>query len=413
MSKLSEDTYVLGLLTALCVWLFVGLPLIHAFDFHLQNGEEKMALKDILTLIVSLAALITSIAVAGSNWWSRRRELVEDAKKDFSEAIMAIAKVRQDHEELRKDAGEDYDHIKFEARRIVLADRRTFYLSKALQALTHKQIVVSSFEYLLLAAALIDSARVGDSVEYYEKAYKLAEDEHTKASAQRVYGRALIAMGDYGKGRAEMLSAVDRFKELSVNIRYDPDRMLGEAAETYRRLLTVEIQKKQTGDVNADIVAFRELTREVQDPSRRRVLTSGIEEIERMPRIDEDEPIRLWLAAFPVDDDSELTRMDVQLVYDKPAEYVFRSFEIMYKEAPSTLLVYHHRSQKYLDRSSTLRDQGIEDNDIIILLPLESPDQKDLFLAMLQQTIKLPLGVPEILSSKIKSKVKVLDVRRS
>lgn len=257
MSKLSEDTYVLGLLTALCVWLFVGLPLIHAFDFHLQNGEEKMALKDILTLIVSLAALITSIAVAGSNWWSRRRELVEDAKKDFSEAIMAIAKVRQDHEELRKDAGEDYDHIKFEARRIVLADRRTFYLSKALQALTHKQIVVSSFEYLLLAAALIDSARVGDSVEYYEKAYKLAEDEHTKASAQRVYGRALIAMGDYGKGRAEMLSAVDRFKELSVNIRYDPDRMLGEAAETYRRLLTVEIQKKQTGDVNADIVAFR------------------------------------------------------------------------------------------------------------------------------------------------------------
>jgi hypothetical protein len=415
MSKLTEGTYALGALTALCVWLFVGLPLIQ------RNSGANMELKDILTLIVSLAALITSIAVAWSNWWSRSRQLAEDAKKDFSEAIMEIAKVRQDHEELRKDAGEEYDHIKFEPRRVVLADRRTFYLSKALQVLTQKQIVVSSFEYLLLAAALIDSARVGDSVEYYQKAYDLAENEHTKASAQRVYGRALIAMGDYGKGRAEMLSAADRFKKLSENERYDRDRMLGEAAETYHRLVIAEIRKMQIGDVEADIDTFRELTKKLQDPSRRNVMTSGVEEVEQMLRAGKERP-RLWWHGFPVEDDSELIRMPVRTLYDKPAELLYRAFKATSGKSSSKLLVYHHRSQKFLEEASTLRDQKIEDNDIIVLfspesldwrnLGVEQTDEQGFWLSMLTQTLDLPLGVPEILASRAGSKVKVSDVRR-
>jgi hypothetical protein len=100
----------------------------------------------------------------------------------------------------------------------------------------------------MLAANLIDLGRTAESVKFYEKAMRLAKegnDDFAAATARRVYGRAKIASGDYDQGRKEMLAAVDEYEALASRRAYDRDRMLTEGAETYRRLIRVQMEADQ------------------------------------------------------------------------------------------------------------------------------------------------------------------------
>jgi tetratricopeptide (TPR) repeat protein len=170
---------------------------------------------------------------------------------------------------------------------MALSDQRELYLSKALQLIHRheKSLSLSHFDYLMLAANLIDLGRTAESVNFYEKAKRLAKennDDVAAASARRVYGRAKIASGDYDQGRKEMLAAADEYQALASRRAYDRDRMLAEAAETYRRLIRVEFEADRMGHVGEDLSAMEMLIKKIRDPIRVQNLTGGLKELQTL-----------------------------------------------------------------------------------------------------------------------------------
>jgi tetratricopeptide (TPR) repeat protein len=246
-----------------------------------------LELKDVITIILSFLAFLISIGVAAFNWWSWRKKNLDDARKSLTDSVVAMIAARQEREEFRYQSGDEFGNIKTLPYRIALADQRELHLSKALQVLKtyeHK-ISPSYFEYMMLAANLIDSGRTADSVRFYENALRLARlnnDHLASAASSRVYGRAKIASGRYDEGRKDMLTAIDEYQKLAGQRAHDRDRMLEEAAETYRRLIWVEIQADQMTAVDSDLSAMERLVSKVTDPGRLRSLTSGLNELRKI-----------------------------------------------------------------------------------------------------------------------------------
>jgi tetratricopeptide (TPR) repeat protein len=259
------------------------------------SAGNDTSLKDAITLTVSILAFVISAGVAAFNFWSWRNKNVEDAKKALTEAIVGMITTRQKLEEFRISQQEKYGNIESLSYRIALSDQRQLYLSKAQQILDRheRDLTPSYFEYMMLAANLIDVGRTADSVKLYEKSLKLANadnDEVGSAATRRVYGRAQIASGQYGQGRKEMLAAAADYRKLASRRAYDRDRMFDQAAETYRRLIWIEIQSGQMADVADDFIAMEALVEHVKDPVRRRALSSGLDQLrtalgERAPKV--------------------------------------------------------------------------------------------------------------------------------
>ena len=76
-----------------------------------------------------------------------------------------------------------------------------------------------------------------------------------------------------------MLAAADEYEALASRRAYDRDRMLAEAAETYRRLILVESEADQVGHLGEDLCAMEILIKKVRDPIRVRNLTSALNEL--------------------------------------------------------------------------------------------------------------------------------------
>lgn len=220
---------------------------------------ESFVIKDIATLMLSGAALLTSVSVAVYNVRVQRAKKGDDARKSFEEAIQGISKVRQDLDALRHEAGEDFESQKYQFRRIVLGDTRNFFLAKALHALNVTSFLTSSVDNMLIAVALIDSGRHRASVPFYRKAVDTAADEFDRATALRVLGRAHILSGDFAEGRREMLIAASSFRILASDSGFDRHRMLRDEAETYRRLVAVQLIVDRRQHLQSDVARIAEL----------------------------------------------------------------------------------------------------------------------------------------------------------
>ena len=134
----------------------------------------------------------------------------------------------------------------------------------------------------MLAANLIDLGRTAESVGFYEKSLASAKADNdlvAEAATRRVYGRAQIAVGEYDQGRKEMLTAAADYEMLATRRAFDHGRMFEQAAETYRRLIWVELQANQLAALGKDLVAMEALVEKVKDPIRYRTLTSGLDEL--------------------------------------------------------------------------------------------------------------------------------------
>jgi tetratricopeptide (TPR) repeat protein len=247
-----------------------------------QHGAQGF-----ITISISGLAFLISMGGAIFNWWSWKKKNLEDAKKTLAEAIVGMIATRQQLEEFRVTSGEKFGSNESAAYRGALNDQRQLYLSKALQieALHDKALTPSYSEYMMLAATLIDLGRTADSVRFYEKSLALAtaaNDEVARAAARRVYGRAQIASGNYDLGRKEMLTAASEYKALASQRAYDRDRMFGEAAETYRRLIWVEKQTERMETVGTDLSALEALLKEIKDPIRHRAVAGGLKELQKV-----------------------------------------------------------------------------------------------------------------------------------
>ena len=248
-----------------------------------EAGGAVTRLQEPVTLVVSILAFLISVGVAIFNWWSWRQKNLEDAKKALTEAVAGMVTARQKLEEFKVTSKEKYGNFDALGYRIALTDQRRLYLSKALQILhRHEQRLSPSYvEYMLLASNLIDLGNTAESVRLYKKSLALAEadnDQVAAASTRRVYGRAQIASGQYDQGREEMLAAATQFQTLAQQ-KYDRDRMLSDAAETYRRLIWVEIQAGEMESVRVDLNTLEKLVEKVKDPVSRRALNSGLNEL--------------------------------------------------------------------------------------------------------------------------------------
>jgi tetratricopeptide (TPR) repeat protein len=239
--------------------------------------------KDSTSTYISGLALFISLCVAVFNVLAWNWKNLDEAKKALTDNVLGLVTARQKLEEFRLDAGEKFATIQYQAHRTALTDQRQLYLSKALQVVArNKKLSPSYFEYMMLAANLIDLGRTADSVAYYEKSLALAKankDEIAEAATRRVYGRAQIAAGQYVPGRENMLAAATDFKALATRRAFDRARMLEEAAETYRRLIWVGLQAEQTDKLNEDLSALEALIHEIRDPVRSRAMASALNEL--------------------------------------------------------------------------------------------------------------------------------------
>lgn len=234
-----------------------------------MNVDATLQLKDIATILLSSAALITSMSVALMNVGWQRDKKRADLRAEFEKAILGISEARSDLEKLRQEFGEKFDEMDAQARRNLIHDRRNFFVSKAAHLMKQSLVEVNAFDNLLMAAALIDSGRVADSLHYYRRSVEMAEDEYEKATSERVYGRALILSGDRSSGRSRMLAAIDIFRTLALHEGYDPERMRSEAAETCRRLVAAEDQKDTV--MEEDVALLDELSSTIMSPGRRKL----------------------------------------------------------------------------------------------------------------------------------------------
>lgn len=194
-------------------------------------------IKDVATIALSFAALITSVSVAFYNRRIQTAKSIEDARKVFDEAIEGLQTARWDREALRVELGESYGSAMARPRRVMITDRRNFYLAKALTALQTGGFKSTSVDNLLIAASLMDSGRPAAATRYYDASVQFAEDAFDRATARRVFGRAQLISGDFVQGREEMLKAVGEFLMLAEDHGYDRARMRNEASDAARRLV--------------------------------------------------------------------------------------------------------------------------------------------------------------------------------
>jgi hypothetical protein len=155
-----------------------------------------------------------------------------------------------------------------------LLSQRQLFLARAVYLIErYRRLVdVTSQDFLLIAAALAGQGEFSGSLRFYKRSVRYALDERMKATALRVYGRALIASGSAKAGRRKMLQSVTIFKKLSERVGYERKRMIYEMADTYQRLIYIETQHKIYQHAASDFAIAEQLLEQIQDKGRRKTM---------------------------------------------------------------------------------------------------------------------------------------------
>ena len=217
--------------------------------------------KDIATISLSFAALLTSASVAIYNWRVQVSRQKEEARKVFDESIAGLQTARSDMEALKIELGDKYRTALSRPRRIMINDRRNFYLARALASLRHFDSETMSMDNLLIAVALMESGKIAAAVRYYQRSVDLAQDEVERAICLRVFGRARILSGELERGRKQMIVAIEEFLVLTSDARFERSQMRQEAIDTARRLVEASNSVRYDDHLAADLNAYAELAK--------------------------------------------------------------------------------------------------------------------------------------------------------
>jgi hypothetical protein len=114
-----------------------------------NDPSTVIAVKDLVSIAVGAAALLTSITVAALNYHWQKDKKASDARADLDSAIVGLTEARNELEKLRLESGNKFNDPNMFPRRVLLQDKITFYLSRALQSLKTIDMSVSSFDNLL------------------------------------------------------------------------------------------------------------------------------------------------------------------------------------------------------------------------------------------------------------------------
>jgi hypothetical protein len=242
---------------------------------------QKLEPKDILTLILSLFSAVIaaiSIVIAGIallyTVFSKRRELAISVRNDLHDCILKLSENQVDFASLRRLLGADYHKVQHRRERSALIDQRQLFLARAVYLIEkyRRLIDLTSQDFLLIGAALADQGEFSGSLRFYKRSVRYALDERQKASALRVYGRALIASGYAKAGRRKMLKSVAIYEQLSQRVGYDKEHIIGDITDTYLRLIHIETQHKILQHAASDLAEAKKRLEQIQDKGRRESL---------------------------------------------------------------------------------------------------------------------------------------------
>jgi hypothetical protein len=242
---------------------------------------QKLEPKDILTLILSAFSLVIaviSIVIAGIallyTVFSKRRELAISVRNDLHDCILKLSENQVEFASLRRQLGADYHKVQHRRERTALIDQRQLFLARAVYLIDRyrRLIDLTSQDFLLIGAALADQGEFSGSLRFYKRSVRYALDEREKASALRVYGRALIASGYAKSGRRKMLKSVAIFEKLSQQVGYEREAMIFDMTDTYLRLIHIETQHKILQHAASDLAEAKKRLDQIQDKGRRESL---------------------------------------------------------------------------------------------------------------------------------------------
>src|ERR1700726_3497086 len=144
--------------------------LTEAIDWVFTTWRQLQS-KEALALIVSLCSFV--IAAAGFIYtvWSKRRDANTAARNDMHSCISEISKIRTEREEKERQVADEFYSAENAPIRASLNDRTKLYLSKAVLLSTrYSKLDITSFENLLLGAALADEGKYRTSLRFYKRA---------------------------------------------------------------------------------------------------------------------------------------------------------------------------------------------------------------------------------------------------
>jgi tetratricopeptide (TPR) repeat protein len=254
-------------------------------------GWRQLPSKDALSVIVSTCSLLIALASLGYTIRSKRRDATTAARNNLHSCVSEISKIMTEREEKERELGDKFYSAEHTPMRASLNDRAKLYLSKAvLLSRTYRKVDLSSFESLLLGAALADEGKYYASLRFYKRAVKISADPADKAAALSVYGRALIASGHPRWGRWRMRKAAKLFAALSRKRGYDDDKMNYESADTYARLVRTQLRWNYRKKTRADLTDFRRSIARIKDPHARQSMEEALAEITGSPRTPAEPP---------------------------------------------------------------------------------------------------------------------------
>jgi hypothetical protein len=250
-----------------------------AIDWAL-TGWRQLPSKDALSLIVSMCALVIALAGLGYTIRSKRREATAAARNDLHSCISELSKLRAEREEKERQHGDAFYAAEHAPIRAKLNDATKLYLSKAVLLSTrYRKLDITSFDNLLLGAALADAGKFATSLQFYQHAVKASADAADKAAALRVYGRALIASGHPRSGRWRMRRAAKLFSALGRKRGYHDDDMNYESANTYARLVQTQMRWNYRSKTRTDLIDFNRSISKIEDRGRRHSMEEVFAEI--------------------------------------------------------------------------------------------------------------------------------------
>jgi tetratricopeptide (TPR) repeat protein len=243
-------------------------------------GWRELPSKDALSVAVSVCAFVVAIATLGYTARSRRRDATTAARNDLHSCIAEISKLRTERKEQERQLGEEFYAAQHAPMRASLNDRMKLYLSRAVLLSTrYRKLDLTSFDYLLLGAALADEGKYRTSLRFYKRAVNTKSAAADKAAALRVYGQALIGSGRPRWGRRRMRKAAKLFSALSRKRGYDEDKMNCESAETYARLVQTQMRWNYRSKTRTDLIDFNRSISKIKDRARRQAMEEVFAEI--------------------------------------------------------------------------------------------------------------------------------------
>jgi tetratricopeptide (TPR) repeat protein len=251
-------------------WLNAAIDWGNASIDWLLTGWRQLPPNDVLSLVVSICAVVVACASLGYAVRARRRDATAAARNDLFSCLSELSRLKTEREEKERQLGEAFYAAEHAPLRASLDDRTKLYLSKAVLLSTrYRKLDLTSFDNLLLGAALADEGKYQTALQFYRRAVATSADAADRAAALRVYGGALIAAGRPRAGRRRMRKAAKLFSALGRRRGYDDDKMNYESADTYARLVQTQMRWNYRSKTRTDLTDLNRSISQIKDRGRR------------------------------------------------------------------------------------------------------------------------------------------------